>query len=181
MTRFVALLRGVNVGGVKRVPMADLCALLESMGLGGVRTLLNSGNAVFDSTARSCQTLATRIEAGIDAALGLRVPVVVKSARAFAAIEAGNPFAAQCTDASRLLVAMTRDAAGLAELEAVVPWARPPEGCHLGEHALYLWCPEGILASAAAKALLGPHGAVATTRNWATVQKIGALLKPAAD
>ena len=56
MPRFVALLRGVNVGGNKRVPMAELRVALEALGYTNVRTLLNSGNAVFDSTIRLSAT-----------------------------------------------------------------------------------------------------------------------------
>ena len=65
MKRYIALLRGINVGKAKRVPMADLRALMEDLGLAGVRTLLNSGNAVFDAKGGSAASLAKRLRAAI--------------------------------------------------------------------------------------------------------------------
>jgi uncharacterized protein (DUF1697 family) len=179
MTRFVALLRGVNVGGAKRVPMADLRALLEAQGHAGVRTLLNSGNAVFESTGRSTAAHARRLQAGIADTMGVEVPVIVKSAKEFETIVAGNALAASATDPSRLLVAFTADSDALEGLAALKALVVAPERLLAGRHAVYLWCPGGILASRAAEALLGKAGRAATTRNWATVLKIAELLRHA--
>jgi uncharacterized protein (DUF1697 family) len=90
---FVALLRAVNVGGTK-LPMADLRTLLEGLGLTGVRTYLQSGNAVFDAThaAEPPQALATAIEARIARDLGPRVGVIVLPGEAMADVAAANPF-----------------------------------------------------------------------------------------
>lgn len=177
MPRFAALLRGVNVGGAKRVPMAELRTLLESLGYRGVRTLLNSGNVVFVGTGRSTSAHQARIEAALAQSLHVEVPVIVKSAREFAAIARANPLADVATDPARLLVAFTGDAVALKSFAALSPLLRPPERLVFGEHALYLWCANGILASKAAALLLGKSGKAATTRNWATVQKISALLQ----
>jgi uncharacterized protein (DUF1697 family) len=176
MPRFVALLRGVNVGGAKRVPMAELRALLLSLGYTDVKTLLNSGNAVFNSTGRSTAAHAGRIRTAIAATLDVEVPVIVKSAAEMAAIVSGNKLAAIVTNPSRLLVAFTPDAESLEGLAALAPLVNPPERFVLGRHALYFWCPDGIHESLAANALLGKLGRAATTRNWATVSKIASLL-----
>lgn len=176
-SRYAALLRGVNVGGAKRVPMAEWRALLEAMGCAKVRTLLNSGNAVFESPLRSPAMLEAMIHGSLARALGVDVPVIVKPRKTLAAIVAGNALAAKATDPSRLLVAFTRDAESLAALSVVAPLAKARERFHLGEHAAYLWCAGGILESEAAKALLGTAGREATTRNWATVLKLQALLE----
>lgn len=176
MARHAILLRGVNVGRANRVPMAEFRALLESLDYGEVRTLLNSGNAVFSVGAGNARQHVERIRAGLKERLGVDVPVIVKSARQFAAIVDGNVLAELATDASRLLVAFTQDGASLQGLAALAPLVRAPERLHLGEHAAYLWCPDGFLASRAAEALLGRLGRAATTRNWATVQRISALL-----
>jgi uncharacterized protein (DUF1697 family) len=90
---FVALLRAVNVGGTK-LPMADLRALLEGLGLTNVRTYLQSGNAVFDATdaAEPPQALATAIEVRIARDLGPRVGVIVLPGEAMADVAAANPF-----------------------------------------------------------------------------------------
>ena len=90
---FVALLRAVNVGGTK-LPMADLRALLEGLGLTNVRTYLQSGNAVFDATdaTEPPQALATAIEVRIARDLGPRVGVIVVPGEAMADVAAANPF-----------------------------------------------------------------------------------------
>lgn len=177
---WVALLRGVNVGKAKRVPMETLRALLAGMGCTPVQTLLNSGNAVFRApgpvTAARAAGLAAGLAQALRAELGLDVPVVVKSARAWAALVAGNPFAV-VPDASRLLVAVAQDAAALRALSAITPRVVAPEAFVVGPEAAYLHCPAGILDSAAATALLGKVGQAVTTRNWATTLKIQAAVQ----
>ncbi len=180
MPRFVALLRGVNVGKAKRVPMAELRDLLAALGYTEVATLLNSGNAVFTSQGRSETAHAGFIRDALARSFHVDVPVIVKSAREIAAIQAENNLASVRADPSRLLVAFAASAADLKSLAVVVPLIEPPEKFQLGKHAAYLWCPNGILQSRAAEALLGKAGRAATTRNWATVAKIAALLHPAA-
>lgn len=177
MPRFIALLRGVNVGTAKRVPMAEWRGLLEGLGYSNVRTLLNSGNAVFDSTIRTNATHEARIAAAITDAMHIEVPVVVKSAKDFAAIEAENPLATVATDPSRLLVTFARDVTALQALAPLLALVKPPDEFRIGKEAAYLWCANGILQSKAGEALLGKVGQSVTTRNWATVQKISAMLR----
>ncbi|MEQ1591512.1 MAG: DUF1697 domain-containing protein [Thiobacillaceae bacterium] len=181
MPRFVALLKGVNVGRAKRVPMADFRALLTALGYDQVQTLLNSGNAVFKSAGRSTTAHATRIHAALLDKLGVDAAVTVKSANEMAAIESGNALADIAANPSHLLVAFTSDAQSLAALTTLSALVHPPEHLHLGAHALYLWCADGILESKAAEALLGKPGKAATTRNMATVMKITALLHASPD
>ena len=179
-TRFVALLRGVNVGRANRVPMAELRDLLGSLGYGEVRTLLNSGNAVFGGTEPAPLRHAERIRAALVAKLDVDVPVIVKSSKEMAAIVADNQLAQIAVDSSRLLVAFTGDARSLQDLAALAALVERPEQLQVGRHAAYLWCANGILQSKAGAALLGKHGRAATTRNWATVLKIDALLRQGA-
>jgi len=169
------LLRGVNVGKARRLPMAELRALLSRMGYTDVATLLNSGNVVF-SAARCAPALhAGAIAAAVARELGVDVPVVVKSASELADIVAGNPFAVGAIDASRLLVAYVQDEASLSDLAAVTRLVEPPERFVIGKKAAYLHCANGILGSKAGEALLGKAGTAATTRNWSTTLKLHAL------
>ncbi|MFI4889447.1 MAG: DUF1697 domain-containing protein [Steroidobacterales bacterium] len=176
MSAFVALLRGVNIGKAKRVPMAELRALLSELGYTGVATLLNSGNAVFHASMGSSATHASGISSAIAARLQVDVPVIVKSARELAAIASENPLARQAPDPSRLLVAFAQSTAGLSRLAAIETLVEPPEQFALGKRAAYLHCPAGILESQAGAALLGKLGGSVTTRNWATVLKLHALV-----
>jgi uncharacterized protein (DUF1697 family) len=177
MPTFVALLRGVNVGNAKRVPMAELRALLSELGYAGAATLLNSGNAVFRAAKGTSLKHAADIAAAISSKLSLDVPVVVKSAKELEVIISGNPIKADASDHSRLLVAFTQDSKALPGLAAIKPLVVPPEQFAIGRNAAYLFCPQGILKSKAWEALLGKSGKVATTRNWATTLKLQTLAR----
>ena len=175
--RCVALLRGINVGRAKRVAMADLRALLESLGYRNVRTLLNSGNAVFDAPAKARAGHAPRIQAAVLARLAVDARVIVKSADEFAAVVAGNPLLGRATDPSRLLVALTDGPARLPGLADLVAMDWSPDALAIAPHAAYLWCAQGVLESKLAQAVGRRLGDAATTRNWATVEKLQALLQ----
>lgn len=175
MPRFVALLRGVNVGKAKRVPMAEFRELLAGMGYTNVVTLLNSGNAVFRATKGAPAKHAANITAVLAAELSVEVPVVVKSAKELAAIVAENPITVGAEEHSRFLVAFTPDAQALTSLAAIQQFVAAPEQFVIGKHAAYLYCASGILQSKAGEALLGKAGKLATTRNWATTLKLHSL------
>jgi uncharacterized protein (DUF1697 family) len=175
MPAFVALLRGVNVGKAKRVPMANLRLLLSGLGYTGVATLLNSGNAVFRAARGSPAKHAADIAAAITRKLRVEVPVVVKSAGELATIVSENPLAKAAPDPSRLLVAFVQDAKALSGLAGIEALVKPPEKFKMGKNAAYLLCTSGILKSKAGEALLDKAGKAATPRNWATVLKLHAL------
>lgn len=179
MPQFVVLLRGVNVGKAQRVPMAEFKALLEAQGFTGVRTLLNSGNAVASHNSRSADALAAKVHAALQDQLGLNVPVLVKTAAGFSAAVAAHPGPVPAVEEHpRLLVAFAQQAADLQSLAALQPLLQGDESLHIGSHAAYLHCAGGILQSKAAAAMLGKAGRSLTSRNWATVLKIQALLRP---
>lgn len=175
MPLFVALLRGINVGKAKRIPMAELRTLLAELGYTDVVTLLNSGNAVFRAAKGTPAKHAMEIAAAISNKLKIDVPVIVKSAQELTTIVAENPLAATAADPSRLLLAFAQDAAALSGLTGIEPLVAPPEQFVLGKRAAYLNCVNGILDSKAGGALLGKAGRSVTTRNWATVLKLQAL------
>jgi uncharacterized protein (DUF1697 family) len=173
---FACLLRGINVGKANRIAMADLKALLEGLGCNQVRTLLASGNVVFASAEKNPVKHAQAIRAAIGAKLDLDVAVIVKSALEFAAVVAEQPVPMVATSAAQTLVAFAQDPADLAGLMAAAPLVVGQEQFVIGQHSATLFCPGGIHDSKAALALLGKVGRAATTRNWATVQKLQALL-----
>jgi uncharacterized protein (DUF1697 family) len=174
--QFVVLLRGVNVGKANRVPMAAFRVLLEGQGFGDVRTLLNSGNAVFRCAASSAAGHAKAIRARLRESLGMDVLVVVKSAPDFLAAAAENPFVLPQEDHSRLLIAFAQDEGATQRLSVLQPMVHRPERFHIGNHAAYLYCAGGLLQSRAGSAVLGRLGHEVTTRNWATVLKLKAML-----
>src|SRR3954454_2877015 len=110
MPRYVALLRGINVGGNKKVAMADLRALLSGLGYTNVRTHLQSGNAVLTSPSRDPQQLAGKIENRIQNRLGMTVRCLVRNRAEFRAVTDGNPLADVATDGSRMLALFLSEA-----------------------------------------------------------------------
>ncbi|NOY24428.1 MAG: DUF1697 domain-containing protein [Oligoflexia bacterium] len=175
MPTFIALLRGINVGKAKRVPMAALRSLLSDLGYTGVTTLLNSGNAVFHATGRSPARHAADIAAAISERCQFDVPVLVKTRKELDCIVSENPITADPQQHSRLLVVFVQDTSVLSSMTVLDPPLALSEQFVIGKNAGYLFCPDGILKSKAGKAILGSTGRVSTTRNWATVLKLHAL------
>jgi uncharacterized protein (DUF1697 family) len=176
MPRYVALFRGINVGKAKRIAMADLRALLGDLGYTRVVTLLNSGNVVFSGDAQPATRHGERIRAAVARKLGVDALVIVKSRKAIAGMLAENGLLEVATDHSRLLVALTADARELARVGGLARQAWGDERLQVGKHAAYLWCARGILESKVATALLKGLEGGGTTRNWATLGKIHALM-----
>jgi uncharacterized protein (DUF1697 family) len=174
--RYVALFKGINVGKAKRIAMEDLRALLGKLGYTEVQTLLNSGNAVFTAPAQPTLKLAEHIRQAVLRKTGVDALVIVKSAKEMAAIVAGNELGTVATDPSRLLVAVISENKALKSVEALAGEAWGDEKIHVGKHAAYLWCANGILESEALEALLKSLKGTGTTRNWATLSKIHALM-----
>ena len=176
MKRYIALLRGVNVGKARRVPMADLRALMEALGLSRVRTLLNSGNAVFDAKGGSTASHAKQLKAAIREKTGVDCEVIVKTAADLAAAIAEHPLRQHAQDDARMQVMFTQDAAALAELKPLEAGDWAPEVFAVGQHAAWLWCAGGIIESRIAKAVGKVLGDRGTARNWATVEKLQAMV-----
>jgi uncharacterized protein (DUF1697 family) len=175
MTTWVALLRGINVGRAKRLGMADLRALVEGAGYAQARTLLNSGNVVFSGPADAPERIAARLESAIVARAGFHAHVIVLDAAAFDQVVREQTIT-QADNPSRLFVAIVQDATRLSPIAALASRDWHPEAMALGTRAAYVWSPAGVLDSAAFDAVARALGTHVTTRNWATVQKIHAMM-----
>jgi uncharacterized protein (DUF1697 family) len=170
----IALFRGINVGKAKRVAMADLKAMIEELGFTDVRTLLNSGNVVFQGGRSAPAGSAKRIAAALTKRTGIVANALVLESRTLMAVIAGNPFADLTDDHSRLLVGFHVDAER-APFEALKR-EFASEAFAVGADACYLHCPDGILHSRIGDALVGPKFRDrVTTRSWATALKLEAL------
>ena len=175
--RQAAFLRGVNVGRAKRVAMADLRSLLESLGFEQVVTLLNSGNAVYTSPVLDAATAGERIEGALAASLGLSARVFVLEAAELQAILAANPFRTQAAESpSRLLVALLAREFDVAALRRVLQTDWGDEAIALVPGAAYLWYPDGQAGSPLVAAFGAATGSGQTTRNWSTMTKVASLL-----
>lgn len=177
MGKQVALLRGINVGRAKRVAMADLRALVEGLGYGDVRTLLNSGNVVFTARGATRGDAASRIEKALEKQLGVSARVTVITAAELASIVADNPLLEIADDPSRLLVTVLNDKRDRTRLKPMLKQDWAPDVLAIGERVAYVWCSEGILASRLAETIGRVLRDSATARNWATILKLHALMK----
>jgi uncharacterized protein (DUF1697 family) len=173
--RRIALLRGINVGSAKRVAMADLRDLVAGLGYRDVRTLLNSGNVVFDAPSATAGDPAARIEKSLEAKLGVSARVTVLTAAELASIVEENPLRSIAKDPSRLLVAVPSSTADRRRLVPLTKEDWSPDALALGKRAAYLWCAGGILESRLAQSLGRTLRDAVTTRNWATMLKLHAL------
>lgn len=174
MPKCIALLRGINVGRAKRVAMADLRTLIEGLGFSDVRTLLNSGNAVFNAARPTPEKVASAIEGAIQGKFGFYVPVVVLTARDLHTIIAENPLPQAAQDPSKFLVAFVAKGGALRKAESLLQETWAPEALAVGRKAAYLWCARGIIDSKLVKDFSRITAATATTRNWGTVLKLQA-------
>ena len=175
--RCIALLRGVNLGGNKRVPMADLRRLVEALGFTDVRTLLNSGNVVFTARANQVRGSAVRIGKAIEDELGVSTTVTVLTAAELGAIIDENPLASIADNPSRMLIGVfaAPDAREKAQALAARSWK--PEAIAVGPRAAYLWCANGIGAGELAFAVDRALKTGVTARNISTLRKLHDLAR----
>ncbi|WP_306184266.1 MULTISPECIES: DUF1697 domain-containing protein [unclassified Streptomyces] len=175
MTMYAALLRGINVGGNRKLPMAELRTLIQELGHGEVRTYLQSGQAVFASGHGDEESLSAELVAAIEKRFGLTVDVIVRDHAYLRAVADACPFPAAELQARQLHVTYFSapvDAARYAELDQA---ACLPEEFRLGDRALYLYAPDGLGRSKLAEHLSRRSlnkDLIATTRNWNTVVKL---------
>ena len=171
--RAVALLRGINVGTSKRVPMADLRQLMTGLGYSDVVTWLNSGNAAFTAPAAALARAAADIEAALAAQLAVACSVVVRTAAELVAAQADDPLDEVATDPARHLIGFLSAepdeaaAAWLADLDVA------PDQIRLVGRHVYLWTPSGVVQGPLSKSPWERRLNVAVTcRNVTTVAKL---------
>lgn len=178
--RCVALLRGVNLGGNKKVPMAELRRMVESLGFTEVRTLLNSGNVVFTARANQVSKAAARIEKAILDELGVSTKVTVLTAGELDEILDGNPIVGLCDNPSRMLVAVFSDEVDRARVAELASRDWAPETFAAGKRAAYLWCVNGISAGELGFAVDKALKNGVTARNLGTMTKLREIARSGA-
>ncbi|WP_327178772.1 DUF1697 domain-containing protein [Streptomyces sp. NBC_01335] len=179
-TTYALLLRGINVGGHRRVPMPELRALLTELGHSGVTTYLQSGNAVLTATSDDEKEVAAEIERAVEKHFGFAVDCLVRSGAYLRAVADACPFPAAELEGKQLHVTFYDEPVTEDRFAPVDPAAHLPEEFRLGDRALYLYAPDGLGRSDLAAALARPavtKGLVATSRNWNTVAKLVELTR----
>ncbi|MCF1595253.1 DUF1697 domain-containing protein [Streptomyces muensis] len=174
-TTYAALLRGINVGGSRKVPMADLRTLLTGLGHGGVRTYLQSGQAVFTADHGDEDSLAAELASAIEKQFGFAVDVIVRDHAYLRAVADNCPYPAAELEPKQLHVTYFSAPVEADRFAEIDQPAYLPEEFRLGDRALYLYAPNGLGRSKLAEILSRPRlnrGLIATSRNWNTVVKL---------
>lgn len=178
--QFIALLRGINVGGQNRIAMPDLRALCAGLGWAGAETYIQSGNVVFAADAPAAQ-LEADLERAVAQRFGLAIAVIVRRADAWPAYVAGNPFPGPSRDEPNLvMLALSKAPPQPGAVEELR--ARAANGEQLAQvgDALWIHFAGGAGRSKLAPALLDRLvGSPVTARNWRTVLKLAELSGPA--
>ena len=179
MSTYVALLRGINLGGHNRINMGRLRELLADLGHADVQTYVQSGNVVFQSSGRSAAKVANGIEGAIARELGLDVRVLVRTAKELSGIVAANPFVAGGSDVSVLHAVFLADRPAAALVKALPPTFGAPDEFRVAGREVYLRCPNGYGRTKLNNSLFEKRlGVAATTRNWKTVTTLADLAAP---
>jgi len=173
--RYVALLRGINLGARNKVSMAYLRDLFASLGGEDVSTYVQSGNVIFSSSTATSK-MAEAVEERLKLDLGLEVPVIVRSRAQLTKILTANPFAAAENEPTKLHVTFlsgTPDRAGARELKAL---DHGTDRFHIVGREIFAHLPNGYAGTKLTNALFEKHLRVtATSRNWRTVTKLAEL------
>lgn len=172
VTTSIALLRGVNVGGNRKVPMAELRALFVDAGFENVTTYIQSGNVVFAHRKRSPDALEADLEARIQAAVGFDVSVVVRTAHQWDGVVRNNPFPG--VEPTKLHVAFLKSDPAPDWADAIDVAAFAPEELVLVGRDLYLHLPNGM-GRAKLPPTLRALRTPTTARSWQTVMKLQEL------
>ncbi len=172
MRTWIALLRGINVVGRRKLLMRDLAAIFERGGFRSVRTYIQSGNVVFESARGTARTLGTQIGALIQKRSGFEPQVMVLSVAELAAAVSGNPFPQAEADHKSLHLFFLAAKPRRPDLEALTRLKRGREGFALEGKVFYLYTPHGFPQSDLHDKVERYLGVHATARNWRTANQL---------
>jgi uncharacterized protein (DUF1697 family) len=173
METYIALLRGVNVGGNNKLPMKILSTLCEAQGCSGVRTYIQSGNVVFRAGDKVASKFPSKLTSEIKKELGFEPKVILRTAAELQTVVKSNPYLTANVDTKFLHVMFLADEPDLTKVVKLDPECEGGEAFSLRGREIFLYLPNGAgrskLASYAFDKVLGT---AVSTRNWNTVQKL---------
>lgn len=179
MKKFVALLRGINVGGHNKLPMKQLRAELTVLGMQNVQTYIQSGNVIFEADSADPAALAAKISAAIEQHHGFAPRVLVLDEARWQTAVSQNPFPEATDDPKTLHLYFLEREAAQPDLEKLDALKKETERYALIETVFYLHAPEGVGRSKLAERAERQLGVPATARNWRTVSKLTEMLSDA--
>ena len=181
MKTYIALFRGINVGGHHVLPMRELVSLLERLGAEQIKTYIQSGNAVFRHRDKHAAKLADGITAVIKKSRGFAPQVLLLDSADWEKVMALNPFPEATSDPKHLHLFFLASVPKSPDLDALADIRQDGERFHLGRRVFYLHAPNGMGRSKLAARVEPALGVSATARNWRTVDKVMALARQIVD
>lgn len=178
MTTYVALLYSIVIDKTRRVAMADLRGLAEKLGHRNVRTLVSTGNLMFDADEMSVPALETALEAAFADFHGKHVNIIVRSAENWRKLVAGNPFPEKsASDPDKVIVRVMREPADTKLLAFFEPYQTAGEEVRIVDGDVWIAF-AGQPSQSRLAGVLAPKrmGGVGTARNWNTVRRLGEML-----
>lgn len=174
--RYAALLRGINVGGHKKIAMAELRELLGRLGYADVATHLQSGNAVLSCPEQPAGALSMAIEQAIAAQFGTDVRVVIRTGAELAGLLGRSPLPGPPENPSRFFVAFLSAVPDPDRVSEISAMSFGPDKLWVSGSEAFLWCPDGAAETRLTNSLIEKRlGVTATSRNWNTVSKLASL------
>lgn len=177
-TPYIALLRGINVGGKNKLPMEDLVAMFAAAGCADVTSYIQSGNIVFGAKPAVVAKLPTVVGAAIEAKFGFRPPLVLRTATELQQAARNNPFLRAGVDENALHLAFLADKPTAAQVGELDPQRSPPDRFTVRGRDVYLHLPNGVAKSKLTNAWFDSRlQTVSTIRNWRTVLELVAMVR----
>jgi uncharacterized protein (DUF1697 family) len=172
MATWVALLRAINLGKTRKVPMAELRELAAALGFTEVRTLLQSGNLVFESSV-GVRQVAEKLESALQERFGFAVPVILRTAAEIVAVAHAHPFGGDEEDPVRLHVVFYADPPPRDAVAKVLDRDTAPDRVAIDGREAFVHYAHGLHRSRVNLDPLGPG----TARNWRTVQALAQMVR----
>lgn len=170
---YLALLRGINVGGNNKLSMQHLVKLFSEAGCRDIRTYIQSGNVVFKAAPALAADLGTELSQRILEHAGLRVPVVMRTRDELAGVVLRNPFLESGADPAALHVMFLADQPSAQAIEGLDPRRSPSDSFAVIGREIYLHCPDGLARTKLTNAYFDAKlETTSTCRNWRTTLKL---------
>ena len=177
MTKYISLLRGINVSGQKKIKMDDLRALYESLNFQKVTTYIQSGNVVFQSADSQADEIGDQIAQRIQSVYGFQVSIIIRTHQEIDELFKNNPFLYnRQEDISKLYVTFLAGLPPAPAVESIDTAGTNSEELLFSGREIYMFCPNGYGKTKLSNNFFEKKlGITATTRNWKTVQKLHGL------
>jgi uncharacterized protein (DUF1697 family) len=177
-SRYVALLRGVNVGGKNKLPMKELVAIFAEAGCSEVRNYIQSGNVIFKATASLAKRLPVIVEGEIERQFGFRTRLVVRTTEQVRHVASNNPLLTPGIDEALLSVMFLADSPEAAAVAGLDPNRSPSDTYVVQKDAIFMHTPSGLAKTKLTNAYFDSKlKTVGTSRNWRTVLKLLELME----